>query len=451
MANIDFPNTPQVDDEFQADGKTYKWDGVKWVFLAPRDGVDVSDATATVDKVLDSETFYAGDDEIKTGTMANRGTVNHTLGINGSFTIQEGFHSGSGQVTQNVATKGAQTFTPGTTNQTIAANQWLTGTQTILGDADLVSNNIRQNTTIFGVTGNLVPVPPGLTATGGTITTYSSGGKNYRVHTFTSSNNFVVSEGTTNIIKDGQVDYLIIAGGASGGTNSGTLEFIGAGGGGAGGYRTTLGTSGGNSSAQSKITVTEQTYGITIGAGGAAFITSSTSGHNNGVNSSALGITSTGGGAGATGNQNPQNGGSGGGQGDSAGGAGSGIAGQGTVGGNRFLSGGVWTSGGGGGSGQSGQTPNGGNGLANTLRTGSNETRAGGGGAGRYNGSSGTGGSGGGGNGGNSSTSLVATAGAVNTGSGGGGGQGEPIGGTNNFRLGGAGGSGIVIIRYEVE
>jgi hypothetical protein len=118
-------------------------------------GVDVSDATATENEVLETETFYSGDKEIKTGTMVNQGAINHNLSINGNFTIPQGYHNGSGQITQNISTKGVETFTPGTTNQTISSGQYLSGTQTILGDSDLISSNIKNGVTIFGVNGNL--------------------------------------------------------------------------------------------------------------------------------------------------------------------------------------------------------------------------------------------------------------------------------------------------------
>ena len=54
----------------------------------------------------------------------------------------------------NVTTKASATITPGTSNQTIASGTYLTGTQTISGDANLVASNIKNGTTIFGVTGN---------------------------------------------------------------------------------------------------------------------------------------------------------------------------------------------------------------------------------------------------------------------------------------------------------
>lgn len=59
------------------------------------------------------------------------------------------------KVTGNIQSKDADTYTPGTSDQTIAANQYLSGAQTIKGDANLVASNILKNVSIFGVTGNL--------------------------------------------------------------------------------------------------------------------------------------------------------------------------------------------------------------------------------------------------------------------------------------------------------
>ena len=57
-------------------------------------------------------------------------------------------------VGSSVTTKTAATITPGTTNQTIASGTYLTGTQTIIGDADLTAVNIKTGVQIFGVTGS---------------------------------------------------------------------------------------------------------------------------------------------------------------------------------------------------------------------------------------------------------------------------------------------------------
>ena len=53
----------------------------------------------------------------------------------------------------DVTRKAAATITPGTANQTIAANQYLTGAQTIKGDGNLSAENIKFGVSIFGVAG----------------------------------------------------------------------------------------------------------------------------------------------------------------------------------------------------------------------------------------------------------------------------------------------------------
>lgn len=59
----------------------------------------------------------------------------------------------SGSNTQQLTTKGATTYTPSTTAQTIASGTYLIGTQTISGDSNLVAENIKKDVNIFGVTG----------------------------------------------------------------------------------------------------------------------------------------------------------------------------------------------------------------------------------------------------------------------------------------------------------
>ena len=58
-------------------------------------------------------------------------------------------------LTASVTTKGATTYTPSTSDQTIAAATYLTGAQTISGDADLIPANIKSGVSIFGVDGAL--------------------------------------------------------------------------------------------------------------------------------------------------------------------------------------------------------------------------------------------------------------------------------------------------------
>jgi len=69
-------------------------------------------------------------------------------GTSGTVTV-------SGSDTEQLTAKAAATYTPGTSAQTIAAGQFLTGAQTISGDANLVGSNIKSGVSIFGVAGSL--------------------------------------------------------------------------------------------------------------------------------------------------------------------------------------------------------------------------------------------------------------------------------------------------------
>ena len=59
----------------------------------------------------------------------------------------------SGSNTSQLTTKGATTYTPDTTDQTITSGQYLTGAQTILGSGNLLAENIKDGVDIFGVIG----------------------------------------------------------------------------------------------------------------------------------------------------------------------------------------------------------------------------------------------------------------------------------------------------------
>lgn len=228
-------------------------------------------------------------------------------------------------------------------------------------------------------------------------------------------------------------EYLIVGGGGGGGADIG-------GGGGAGQF------------IESSVnTVTAQSYTVTVGNGGAGGVTSGANGADGG-DSSVFSITAAGGGGGGgltSAGSSGGSGGGGGGGGNTAsgtatagnnGGSGTGIAAE-AVGGGGGGAGGV----GGNGGGQRGG--DGGAGLSSSI-TGASVAYAGGGGGGANNdpASFSQNGNGfGSARGGNGGWSAAATNGANNSGSGGGGGGNIQI---DTFP-GGAGGSGIVVVRYQ--
>jgi hypothetical protein len=244
--------------------------------------------------------------------------------------------------------------------------------------------------------------------------------------------------------------YLVVAGGGAGGASGGN---DGSGGGGAGGVL--AGT----------FSVAASSYSVTVGAGGTSS-SSSAANHNpanfNGGNSIISGtslttITAIGGGSGSSESgvtRTASNGGSGGGGGGHSGARGTGTAGQGNNGGAATAPG----DGGGGGAGAPGGNGNsanggtparaGGIGVLNDI-TGTSTYYGGGGGASgdaRNGTTGGTGGLGGGGNGAAASSGSAPTNGAPNTGGGGGGAAGTNS--VGSVQRTGAGGSGVVIIRW---
>ena len=65
-------------------------------------------------------------------------------------------HDKSGaKISGSMAEQAAQTITPGTDDKSIPSGRYLTGAQTIKGDANLVAGNIKKGVSIFGVTGTM--------------------------------------------------------------------------------------------------------------------------------------------------------------------------------------------------------------------------------------------------------------------------------------------------------
>ena len=112
-----------------------------------------------------------------------------------------------------------------------------------------------------------------MTATGGTITTSTVSGVDYKVHSFTSSGSFQVTAAGSGSDYT-RVDWLVVAGGGGSGYDGlGNMsgQGRGTGGGGGGGLRSSLpeGPGGPSPTAETYATITGTgTYPVTIGAGG---------------------------------------------------------------------------------------------------------------------------------------------------------------------------------------
>lgn len=116
-----------------------------------------AEGTAIADHVLAGDTFSNSNDTNIQGTMPKIGAVNKNLSINEVYTIAKGYHDGTGKVYQTITTKAQQTYTPGTSDQTITSGQYLTGSQIIKGDSNLVASNIVKDANIFGIIGSATP------------------------------------------------------------------------------------------------------------------------------------------------------------------------------------------------------------------------------------------------------------------------------------------------------
>lgn len=432
-----------------------------------------------------SVTFTVSAHNITTGTLLYYYTSGNA-DITGSNTGSVAMNSVSNTITI-------------TTASTIPANE-SRSFNLVLSESNL-GTPLATSNTITVVDSALVYI----NATGGSIST--AGG--FRVHTFTTSDSFVIN--SVPALSPGSVEYLIVGGGGGGGGGSfpppagappagyvpaptyvPTLYVTNgsAGGGGGGGVLT------------GSTPVTANTYSIVVGAGGgggqsipfnppngpAAAYSPSVQG-GSGSDSSALGFTSYGGGGGGWAGASPNpdgatringlSGGSGGGGGGSPGfsGAAGGVTvpGQGNPGGAGVISG--YGGGGGGGAAEVGgagtSTPgkggNGGRGFFSTI-SGANVGYGGGGGGGsrlsveltipsRPLGGAGGGGDGGyrRGPGGSGIIFESATGGSAGQGGGGGGAgknfgyvssNSEPVPARGTVHPGAGGGSGVVIIRY---
>lgn len=191
-------------------------------------GTDLSGVTATASDVLAPKVFVDSNGTEQTGTIETKTTSDVSVSGN-SVSFPSGYyadtHSGSVPVatqatpsisvsssgvitasaiqsagyvssgtksaTKQLSTKSATTYTPKTSNQTISSGYYLTGTQTIKGDSNLIASNIKSGVSIFGVSGSY-------SGSGGRIGTAIS--KSTGLSGETGEVTFTLSEGGDNLI-----------------------------------------------------------------------------------------------------------------------------------------------------------------------------------------------------------------------------------------------------------
>ena len=117
---------------------------------------------STSQQIITPDSGYDGLSQITVEAMPTAALSTPTISVDstGKITAKveqtaSGYvEAGSKSATKQLTTKGAATITPGTSDQTIASGTYLTGAQTIKGDANLVAGNIKSGVSIFGVAGS---------------------------------------------------------------------------------------------------------------------------------------------------------------------------------------------------------------------------------------------------------------------------------------------------------
>ena len=117
---------------------------------------------ATAEQTIRPDSGYDGLSSVTVKAMPTAALSTPTISVDSAGKITAkveqaaaGYvEAGSKSATKQLTTKGAATITPGTSDQTIASGTYLTGAQTVKGDANLVAGNIKSGVSIFGVAGS---------------------------------------------------------------------------------------------------------------------------------------------------------------------------------------------------------------------------------------------------------------------------------------------------------
>ena len=203
-------------------------------------------SVAKSEQLLKGYSAWVDGKELK-GTMSIVEPGTWYIDANGSYTIPAGYHNGSGEVTQNLTTKAAATYTALTVDQTIKPRQYLTGDQTIkavsvsmpdawdilTGSSVSVTSNGKTLRSVSGTMTNNGAVSASLNCgeTYAIPTGFHNGGGRVTANSLSSQTS--ATAGTSNILKDytawvngtkltgnATPGFLIVAGG-----NSGVLQY----------------------------------------------------------------------------------------------------------------------------------------------------------------------------------------------------------------------------------
>ena len=178
-----------------SDGKKNVANAITGMGVTTATNADFDTITGNIEKIGGDTTISAGDvlsgkvayarGQYIIGSMPNNGAKTAALDCGESYSIPAGYHNGAGRVsanslasqtgataaasdilsgktayvngskiTGNIPSKAAATYTPSTQDQEIAAKQYLSGKQTIKGDANLAAGKIKKGVSIFGVAGS---------------------------------------------------------------------------------------------------------------------------------------------------------------------------------------------------------------------------------------------------------------------------------------------------------
>ena len=121
----------------------------------PTQGAKTVTPSTSVQTAVSSGTYVTGNIKVAampTGVLSTP-AINTNTGVVTAGVSTAGYLGTGATKTLQLNTKSAATIIPSTTDQIITAGQYLTGIQTIKGDANLVAANIASGVSIFGVTG----------------------------------------------------------------------------------------------------------------------------------------------------------------------------------------------------------------------------------------------------------------------------------------------------------